>query len=69
MEDVLAQHVINLECTFFELSITELRKLANELKYQLHPYFKEKKMTEWFYRFMKIIPFCHCSEIYHHSEL
>lgn len=61
MEEELAQHIMNLESSFFGLTITEVRKLAYELaeKYQLpHRFNKEKKIAgkKWFYRFMKDHP-------------
>lgn len=61
MEEELAQHIMNLESSFFGLTITELRKLAYELaeKYQLpHRFNKDKKIAgkKWFYRFMKQHP-------------
>ncbi|KAJ3661740.1 hypothetical protein Zmor_006127 [Zophobas morio] len=61
MEEVLAQHLMNLESCFFGLTTTEFRKLAFELaeKAQLaHRFNKEKKIAgkKWYYRFMKEHP-------------
>lgn len=61
MEEVLAQHLMNLESCFFGLTTTEFRKLAFELaeKFQLrHRFNKEKKIAgkKWYYRFMKEHP-------------
>ncbi|XP_011860377.1 PREDICTED: tigger transposable element-derived protein 6-like, partial [Vollenhovia emeryi] len=61
MEEILAQHLVNLESCFFGLTATEFRKLAFELaeKFQLpHRFNKEKKIAgkKWYYRFMKEHP-------------
>lgn len=61
MEEVLAQHLINLDSCFFGLTTTEFRKLAFELaeKFQIpHRFNKDKKIAgkKWYYRFMKEHP-------------
>lgn len=60
-EEILVQHLMNLESCFFGLTTTEFRRLAFELaeKMQLpHRFNKEKKIAgkKWYYRFMKEHP-------------